>query len=133
VSPASAVPITSLYAALCALIVLALALRVIVLRWSTKTGLGDGGDRRLARAIRVHGNAIEYVPLALILLLVAELGGAGAPLLHGCGVGLVAARAAHALGLARTAGTSVGRMLGTTVTFGVIVVLAAVDAAAFLR
>ena len=110
---------------------LALALRVIVLRWSTKTGLGDGGDRRLARAIRVHGNAIEYVPLALILMLVAELGGAGAALLHGCGIALVSARIAHALGLARTAGTSAGRMLGTTVTFGVIVVLAVVAIARY--
>ena len=124
-------PITGLYAALCALIVLGLALRVIVLRWSTKTGLGDGGDRRLARAIRVHGNAIEYVPLALILMLVAELGGAGAAMLHGCGIALVLARIGHALGLARTAGTSAGRMLGTTVTFGVIVVLAAVAIARY--
>ena len=127
----STAPITGLYAALCALIVLGLALRVIVLRWSTKTGLGDGGDRRLARAIRVHGNAIEYVPLALILMLVAELGGAGAAMLHGCGIALVLARIGHALGLARTAGTSAGRMLGTTVTFGVIVVLAAVAIARY--
>src|SRR5512147_947891 len=109
------VPLTGLYAALCALIVLALALRVIVLRWSTKTGLGDGGDRRLSRAIRVHGNAVEYVPLALVLMLIAELGGAGSVLLNGCGIALVAARIAHAYGLARTSGTSAGRLLGTTV------------------
>jgi len=127
------VPLTGLYAALCALIVLALALRVIVLRWSTKTGLGDGGDRGLARAIRVHGNAIEYVPLALILMLVVELGGASHALIHGCGVALVAARIAHAFGLARSAGTSPGRLVGTTVTFGVIVVLAAAALAAYLR
>lgn len=118
------VPLTGLYAALCALIVLGLALRVIVLRWSTKTGLGDGGDRRLARAIRVHGNAIEYVPLALVLMLVAELGGASGALLNACGVALVAARLAHAFGLTRSAGASAGRMLGTTVTFAVIVALA---------
>jgi uncharacterized membrane protein YecN with MAPEG domain len=128
-----AVPVTALYAALCALLVLALAARVIVLRWSTKTGIGDGGDRRLARAIRVHGNATEYVPIALLLLLVAELSGADRALLHGCGGALVAARVAHAIGLERSAGTSVGRFLGTTVTFGVIAVLAVAGVVAFLR
>ena len=126
-------PITGLYAALCALVVLALALRVILLRWSTKTGIGDGGDRRLARAIRIHGNAVEYVPLALILLLLAELSGASPSLLHGCGIVLVVARIAHALGLARTAGVSIGRSLGVTATFAVILVLAWVDLAALLR
>ena len=126
------VPLTGLYAALCAVIVLALALRVIVLRWSTRTGLGDGGDRRLARAIRVHGNAIEYVPLALILMLIVELGGANRMLLHGCGIALVAARIAHAYGLARTAGASTGRVLGTTVTFATIVVLAATALSLYL-
>ncbi len=126
------VPVTALYAALCAILVLALALRAIVLRWQTKTGIGDGGDRRLARAIRIHGNAVEYVPVALILLLVAELDHAPAVLLHGCGAALVAARIAHALGLARTAGVSIGRSVGIGVTFGVIAVLAAFDIAAFL-
>ena len=127
------VPITGLYAGLGAVILLALAVRVILLRWSTKTGIGDGGDRRLARVIRIHGNAIEYVPIALILMLVAELSGAAPALLHGCGIALVAARISHALGLAGTAGVSVGRSLGVTATFAVILVLAWVDLSAFLR
>jgi uncharacterized protein len=132
-STVPAAPVTGLYAALCALIVLALALRVILLRWSTKTCIGDGGDRRLARAVRIHGNAIEYVPLALILLLVAELSGVSTTLLHGCGIVLVAARIAHALGFARTAGLSIGRSLGVAGTFGVILALAWIDITAFLR
>jgi uncharacterized membrane protein YecN with MAPEG domain len=126
-------PITGLYAALCGLLVVALAGRVIAIRRATKVGIGDGADRRLARAIRVHANAVEYVPIALILLLVAELGGAGAGLLHGCGIALVVGRIAHALGFTRTAGISFGRTLGVTLTFGVILVLAAVDAASFVR
>jgi uncharacterized protein len=125
-------PITALYAGLAALLVLAFALSVIRLRWRTKTGLGDGGDRRLARAIRIHGNAAEYVPLALVLMLVAELNYTGPMLLHGCGAVLIAARVAHAIGLNRTAGSSTGRMLGTVCTFGVVIVLAAVNIAAFL-
>ena len=126
-------PVTGFYAALLALLLLGLAMRVVVMRWRTKTGIGDGGDRGLGRAIRAHGNAIEYVPIALVLLLVAELGGASPTLLHGCGIALVAARVVHATGLSRTAGASLERVAGTIGTFTVIAVLAAVDLAAFLR
>ena len=125
--------ITALYAALCALLIVVLAVRVILLRWSTRAGIGDGGDRRLARAIRIHGNAIEYVPIALVLMLVAELNHAGVALLHGCGVMLIAARIAHAAGLGRHTGATPERMLGTIGTIGVIVTLAVVDVAPLLR
>jgi uncharacterized membrane protein YecN with MAPEG domain len=125
--------ITALYAALCAFIVLALAVRIMVMRFRMRTGIGDGGDSRLARAIRIHGNAIEYVPIALVLLLVAELDGARPALLHGCGIVLVVARIAHALGLVRSPGLSVGRGIGVTGTVGVITVLAVFDLAAFVR
>ena len=33
-----------------------------------KIGIGDGGDKALARKIRVHGNFVEYVPLGLLLM-----------------------------------------------------------------
>ena len=125
--------ITALYAALCAFIVLALAVRVMVMRFRMRTGIGDGGDARLVRAIRIHGNAIEYVPIALVLLLVAELDGARPALLHGCGIVLVVARIAHALGLVRSPGLSLGRGIGVTGTVGVITVLAVFDLAAFVR
>jgi uncharacterized protein len=125
--------ITALYAALCAFLVLALAVRIMVMRFRMRTGIGDGGDSRLARAIRIHGNAIEYVPIALVLLLVAELDGARPALLHGCGIVLVVARIAHALGLVRSPGLSLGRGIGVTGTVGVITVLAVFDLAAFVR
>jgi hypothetical protein len=126
-------PVTGFYAALLAFLILALGLRVIAQRWRTRTGIGDGGDRGLARAIRVHGNAVEYVPLALVLMLVAEIGHASPALLHGCGIALCAARVLHALGLSRRSGATAERMIGTVGTFGVIAVLAWVDLAAFLR
>ncbi|MFO1314085.1 MAG: MAPEG family protein [Burkholderiales bacterium] len=118
------VPITALYAGLCGLVLLALAARVIRLRWSLRVGTGDGGDRALNRAIRVHGNAAEYVPIALVLLLVAEIDRASPALLHACGGVLVAARLLHAIGLSRTTGVSWQRMAGTTGTAAVIAVLA---------
>ena len=112
---------------------LALAVRIMVMRFRMRVGIGDGGDSRLARAIRIHGNAIEYVPIALVLMLVAELDGARPALLHGCGIVLVVARIAHALGLVRSPGLSLGRGIGVVGTVGVITVLAVFDLAAFVR
>ena len=127
------VPITALYAGLLALLLVLLALRVVRLRWKFRVGLGDGGERAMTRAIRVHGNATEHVPIALLLLLVAELNRAGPTLLHVCGAVLVVARLLHAVGLGKSAGASWQRAAGTVGTLGVIVVLAAADVAAFQR
>jgi uncharacterized membrane protein YecN with MAPEG domain len=126
-------PVTALYAGLLALLLVVLALRVVRLRWKFGVGLGDGGEKAMTRAIRIHGNATEHVPVALLLLLVAELNHAGPALLHACGAVLVVARVLHAMGLAKSAGASWPRAAGTVGTVGVIVVLAAVDVAAFLR
>jgi len=127
------VPITALYAGVLALLLVVLALRVVRLRWKFRVGLGDGGEKAMIRAIRIHGNATEHVPIALLLLLVAELNQTGPTLLHACGAVLVVARVLHALGLGKSAGASWQRAAGTIGTVGVIVVLAAVDVAAFLR
>lgn len=128
-----AVPITALYAGIGALLLIALAALVVRRRRRYRVGLGHGGEIALERAIRAHGNAAEYVPLALVLLLVAELNGAAPALLHACGATLMAARLAHAWGLARHSGVSSGRTLGVAGTWGVIVTLAAVDIATSLR
>jgi uncharacterized membrane protein YecN with MAPEG domain len=127
------VPITALYAGLLALLMLFLALRIIRLRWKLRVGLGDGGDKVMSRAIRIHGNATEHVPIALLLLLAAELNHVKPALLHACGIVLVVARLLHAAGLARSAGASWQRMLGTIGTIVVIVSLAVVNIAAYFR
>jgi uncharacterized membrane protein YecN with MAPEG domain len=91
---------------------------------------GDGGERTLAKAVRAHGNAAETIPLALFLMLLAELVGVAAWFLHAMGITLVLARAWHAYGLSRRAGMSPGRFVGMTTTFVVIIALAV---AAFAR
>jgi uncharacterized membrane protein YecN with MAPEG domain len=130
---ALSVPITALYAGVLALLLLMLALRVVRLRWTLRVGLGDGGDKSMSRAIRIHGNASEHVPIALLLLLAAELNHASPALLHGCGIALVVARVLHAVGLGRFAGASWQRTVGTVGTFSVIGILAVVDIAAYFR
>jgi uncharacterized membrane protein YecN with MAPEG domain len=127
------VPITALYAGLCGVLLLGLAARVIRLRWKLRVGIGDGGQRPLHKAMRVHGNAAEYVPIALLLLLVAELDRSSPMLLHVCGATFVAARVLHAIGLGRSSGASWPRMAGTTLTVFVIATLAVTDIAAFFR
>jgi uncharacterized membrane protein YecN with MAPEG domain len=118
--------ITALYAGLLALFVVALAGRVANLRFSTHQGLGDGDDVTLRRAVRVHGNAIENIPLALLLLLLAELLGLPPNWLHAFGIAIVVGRLLHAFGLSRHSGYSRGRFFGIGVTWIAISTMAVV-------
>jgi uncharacterized membrane protein YecN with MAPEG domain len=53
----------------------------------------------MLRTIRAHGNAVEWVPLGLLLLLVIELSGAGTRFtLHLAGGTLLLGRILHAAG-----------------------------------
>jgi uncharacterized membrane protein YecN with MAPEG domain len=108
--------ITLLYAALCTLLVLALALRVIAFRFKHRIGIGDGGNADLQKRIRVHANAIEYLPLALLLLGGMELNGYPDAWIHGFGATLFVSRLLHAWGLSRSVGTSPGRFVGVLLT-----------------
>lgn len=116
--------ITGIYAAIAALLVLLLALRVTLGRRSSKVGIGDGGDSVLARRIRVHANAVEYLPLALLLLLILELNQTQPLLLHVFGCVLIAARLIHAFGLSYSSGNSAGRAVGFGLTWFVIAAMA---------
>lgn len=100
---------------------IALAVQVILLRRSKRIGLGDGGDTRLACAIRAHANALENLPLALLLLVLFEMSGASALAIHAYGATLLLARLWHCMGLSRSAGTSAGRLYGTAVTWLVLI------------
>jgi uncharacterized membrane protein YecN with MAPEG domain len=116
----SAFAITSLYAALSGLLILVLAWRVVEVRGSAKVGLGDGGNETLQRRIRVHANAVETIPIALILLALAEAGGTPAWGLHLAGAALVVSRVLHAQGLSSSPHRSFGRFWGTLVSWLVI-------------
>ena len=113
-------PVTALYAGLLGLMLLGLSAVVIGQRRRSLVGLGHGGDERLERWTRIHGNFAEYVPFALVLMALIELQGASSWLLHGLGALLVLGRFAHAQGLASSAMTSPGRALGVLATFSVI-------------
>jgi uncharacterized protein len=116
--------ITALYAGLLGILYLALGGLVVSNRRRARIGLGTGSDTALERAVRVHGNFAEYTPLFLVLLLVAELAGGAALLLHLAGAAYFLARIAHAFGLSQSSGTSQGRFFGTLVSWIAILVLA---------
>jgi uncharacterized protein len=107
---------TALYAALLGLLGAALTANVIRNRVRSRIDTGDGGDARLAQAIRAHANFAEQVPLALIVLAFAEALGQRALVLHILGAALVAARLASAYALNRTLGPSPLRQAGAGAT-----------------
>lgn len=102
------------YAVALAALFMVLSARVILARRAKRIGFGAGGQADLERLIRVHGNFAEYVPLALLLLTMAELNGAQAAWVHAGCILLVAGRLAHAFGLARPSTDELGRILGMT-------------------
>ena len=125
--------ITMLYAGLCTILVVVLGLRVVLWRFRHKIGLGDGGDPALQRRVRVHANAIENLPLALLLLGGMELNGYPAPIIHGFGGTLFVSRLAHAWGLSHSSGTSKGRFLGTLFTWTLMLAMALFAIAGFVQ
>lgn len=120
----TAISITALYASFLAIIFIVLSFRVIKLRRKLLVGIGDGGEKSLAKAIRVHGNFSEYAPFALVMMVLLELSGGNAWLLHACGIALVASRILHAVGITKSVGKSNQRVAGMLLTFGVILVCA---------
>lgn len=114
-----AVPLTALYGALHGVLNVALAVNVTRVRAKTQVFLGTGESPELLLAQRQHGNNAEYVPFALLLLLVAELQGGSAMMLHGLGATLTLGRVLHAVGVGSK--PSPLRALGAVLSWAVIV------------
>ena len=88
--------VTMLYAALLGILLVILSWGVSKVRLRERVSLGAGEVSDLESAIRAHGNFIEYVPFALILLILAESAVAHSWLLHTLGGSLLAGRLLHA-------------------------------------
>ncbi|WP_318376799.1 MAPEG family protein [Enterobacter sp.] len=91
--------VSALYAVLSVLLLMKFSMDVVRLRMQYRVSLGDGGFSELQTAIRIHGNAVEYLPAALILLLFMEMNGAETWMVHFCGLLLVVGRLMHYYGL----------------------------------
>jgi uncharacterized membrane protein YecN with MAPEG domain len=117
--------ITAIYAALSALLIVRLSLSVIKLRRQNRVSVGDGGNEALQLAIRAHSNAVEYIPIALMLLFMLEFNGAPKLLVHISGIMLLTGRVLHAMGL--TAKDLQRRVLGMQITIYLLIGLAVLN------
>ena len=110
-------PMLALYAAINAFIMLVLGILVVRTRAKTRTEIGDGGNPTMMAAIRAHANNTEYVPLALLLMLILIPLRADALVIHAVGGTLTLGRILHAVGLSRNVGASLPRLVGMTLTW----------------
>lgn len=115
---------SAIYVALGTLLIVALAFRVSLHRKKYQVGIGAGNQLQLDLAIRSHGNAVENLPLALLLLSIAESIGLPLWAVHSSGIVLIVSRVLHAWGLSTSQGTSTGRFVGILLCWFVMVVLA---------
>lgn len=115
----------ALWAGLCLILMLVLAVLVTRQRRKHHVEIGDGGVPALVQAIRAFGNAAEYVPAAVGGLALLALVAAPPLLIHPIGLTLFAGRLMHAIGLSRSTGASLLRAVGTLATWISYVGLAA--------
>ncbi len=116
-------PVTSLYALPLAVIFLGLFMHVSSARSKLSLSIGDGGNVDLHERIRKHGNFVECVPMVLILMVLAEASGTGAPWLHAAGALLTIGRVLHALGLKADAPLNPLRIAGNSGGLLAVVIL----------
>ena len=111
------ITIIPFYLALFGLFFVFLSLRVIKLRRANKVALGDGDLPAIKRAIRAHGNFIEYVPLTALILLVLELRGTAGWWIHALALTLLLGRVLHAYSISQVEEQLKFRVSGMMLTF----------------
>lgn len=94
-----ALPVTSIFASIFAIIFVLMSLNVIRNREEQNTIIGDNNNENFKRAIRAHGNFAEYVPFFLILSALNELAHINFLMLYILGFIMLYGRVSHAYGL----------------------------------
>ncbi len=122
--------VTPLYAAFFALLLVALQWKLVALRDHYRTArLQEDGHADMALLGRAIAHLVEYTPLALLLMLIAETQGTSPFILHALGMALFAGRALHLKGLHDPSGKNTLRRLGTRLVWAQIVVASLLCAA----
>ncbi len=112
--------ITFFYTAILAILFVVLSLRTIRLRRKLKISVGDAGNLHMLRAVRVHSNFSEYVPLSLLLIYFVEMKTTSAIFVHALGFSLLFGRIVHAFGLGQVEEDFRFRVFGMAITLTVI-------------
>ena len=112
--------ILPIYASLLAVLFVYLSIRTIRLRRTLSIGLGHADNPLMLRAMRVHANFAEYVPLALLLIFLVETSSANVLFVHALGAALLIARLSHAYGVSQHPENFKFRVFGMATTFTVL-------------
>jgi len=119
------VPVTAVFAAVLGLLLVVLSLFVSRHRLRLKQNLGVSEDIDFQATVRAQANLVEYAPIGLIMLAIAELNGVSGTLIYWTGLGFVVGRLLHAFGMINgRGGPHMARMAGILLTWLAIVVLA---------
>lgn len=113
---------SAIYASLSAFLVVWLSLNVIKARRTKQVSVADGGDDELKTAMAAQSNALDYLPIALLLLFTLEYNRALLVLVHTLGIVLLVGRVIHAK--AMLTNNLQRRVLGMQITIWVIIGLA---------
>lgn len=114
--------ITGVYIAIFALVQAAMVVWIAKSRFSEKVALGAGDSKLLESKTRVYGNFTEVVPIACLLMLVSELGGAPLWTIHWMGLLMILSRISHAKGLLTPPGYGAYRMAGMLLAMAVFLI-----------
>jgi len=113
--------IIGFYLCLFSLLILALSFNVVKQRRIYRVPYGDGGYKPLIWARASHFNALENIPLALLLLANLEINQAPNWFLHTLAIGLFLARIMHAKSTLK--GLCRGRAIGMQITYAIVFIL----------
>lgn len=113
--------VTALYASLLAILMIWLSIQVIKQRRSNQVAYADGGVEGLQIARSAHGNAVDYIPITIILMALVEYNGAPVLWVHAMGIAFLIGRVLHSQGILTQ--WFKGRVLGMQLTLLVMVAL----------
>jgi len=111
--------ISVIYAIISTILIIYLSFQVISARRRLQISVGDGNNEELQTAQGAQSNAIEYIPISLLLLFYLEYNGASNWIIHLAGVALITGRIIHAHGLLNRSFRR--RVLGMKITIYVLV------------
>ena len=114
---ATVVHLPAIYASILALMFVGLSIRTLGMRRRLRIAIGDAGNPEMLRAMRVHSNFSEYVPLGLLLMILVAASDAHLVLLHFLGLTLLAGRITHAYGVSNSRENYRFRVSGMALTF----------------
>lgn len=113
-----------IYAGLNALVLLWIAVATGRLRQRTRIFIGDGGNQHMIRILRGHANALETIPIALILMLLMAAFGTPTWVLHLFGIALTVGRVLHAMHFIAEDAPGWQRALGALLSMLVVAIAA---------